>query len=142
MKFAPRQREPRSAVYSYAYRTNRRKADELDVEAAHLDDEAADRQSRQSNQGVGVSAGNHAGDVDLHAVGRGVQSYPSNAEADGLLTRRADGRLRILNRHQRCRWQPAWNQRRETRRARGLLRKSAVHARRTRRAPLYRRDDA
>ena len=35
-----------------------------------------------------------------------VEGYPASAQADGLSARGADDRLRLLNRHQRCRWQP------------------------------------
>ena len=58
-------------------------------------------------QGVGVSARHHIHDVDFPAVDRELEGHPASAEAHGLPARGADDRLRLLNRHQRCRWQPS-----------------------------------
>ena len=44
-------------------------------------------------------------DVDVPAVDRELEGHAAGAEADGVPARGADDRLRVLNRHQRCRWQ-------------------------------------
>ena len=143
MRLAPFPRElPSSGRGSHAHKTTRRETVQLAAQADDVDDEAESRQGAESLQGVGLSARDHADDVDLHAVDRGLEGYQPDSEAPGLPARGPDDRLRFLNRYQCCRWQRAENKRREAGCDRRLSGKSAIHAGGARGPALHRGNDA